>query len=875
MDPSGIIGIIGVAGQILATCTKLGLNWRDAPDDAKKFKSEIDGLNKTLWETYNHLIQNPDFISAFEGKHSAVLSNLAAPSNSDDSALLFTCKEELENVLKSLQKRLGGSRFGWERLKATFSNEKTQSAIENVQRRCQDINSKILIDNTTLAANTNIEVRSTRKHLEEKHLDEKKQKILDWITPIDFAAQQIDNLERRQEGTGQWLLESQEFQTWIEEDRKTLFCPGMPGAGKTMLSSIVIEHLQDRFGQDSTVGIAYVFCNFRRHDQQKPRDLLASILKQLYWAIPTGLNDVEQAYKRHESPTANTPMSTPEIISCLRSVMSCFDKVYILADALDEFRADEGYRDQLLKTVLGLSKSASVNIFATSRHIPEIESHFEDAPSVEIRATDEDVTKFLDGHMYKLPQAVRKSKELQGEIKHSIVQAVQGMFLLAQLHLDSLQGKRSAKAIKDALGKLATGSSAYDNAYDEAMERIEGQLPDEETLAKEALSWIVHATRPLKTRELQHALAVEIGTAELDEDNITDLEDIVSVCAGLIIIDEESKVIRLVHYTTQEYFERTAERWLPNAKKLTFDSCITYLSFDAFSCDLSDSDFELGRTLKYDMRSSSNPLFEYAAFEWGKHAQNISPPSERLLSFLMGRKANLDAVADGIWSLNNYYLCEDLDEVTGVSGLHLAAFFGLREAFTIVLERSGLEADINIQDSKELTPLSYAVMGGRVDFIEWLLSQDEIEVEPERLQYGYPPVTIAAYTGEVARILPFIESDKANLDARDEEWETPLMHAVMGDHADIVKALVESGQVDASLPAEGKGREWSPSRDGGTPLEMALKYFGRDHSITKLLLDRMEVIGISTGATIKAWEDVQRFPYVSIDDYDMMQLHKY
>ncbi|KAJ5010115.1 Vegetative incompatibility protein HET-E-1 [Colletotrichum sp. SAR 10_99] len=233
MDPSGIIGIIGVAGQILATCTKLGLNWRDAPDDAKKFKNEIDGLHKTLWETYNHLIQNPDFISAFEGKHSAVLSNLAAPSNSDDSALLFTCKEELENVLKSLQKRLGGSRFGWERLKATFSNEKTQSAIENVQRRCQDINSKILIDNTTLAANTNLEVRYTRKHLEEKHLDEKKQKVLDWITPIDFAAQQNDNLDRRQKGTGQWLLESPDFQTWIEEDRKTLFCPGMPGAGKT------------------------------------------------------------------------------------------------------------------------------------------------------------------------------------------------------------------------------------------------------------------------------------------------------------------------------------------------------------------------------------------------------------------------------------------------------------------------------------------------------------------------------------------------------------------------------------------------------------------------------------------------------------------
>lgn len=427
MDPSGIIGIIGVAGQILATCTKLGLNWRDAPDDAKKFKSEVDGLHKTLWETYNHLIQNPDFISAFEGKHSSVLSNLAAPSNSDDSALLFTCKEELEDVLGSLQKRLGGSRFGWGRLKAAFFNEKTQSAIENVQRRYQDINSKILIDNTTLAVNTSLEVQSTRKELAERHLDEKKRKILDWITPIDFAAQQIDNLERRQEGTGQWLLEAPEFQAWIKEDRKTLFCPGMPGAGKTMLSSIVIEHLQHEFDEDPTVGIAYIFCNFRRYDEQKPRELLGSILKQLYWAMPAGLNDVEKVYEEHKSPTGYTPMSTPEVIACLRSVISCFDKVYILLDALDECRRDEGYRDILLTTVMGLNKTANVNCFATSRRIPEIETHFEDAMWIEIQATDDDVMRFLDGHMSKLPSAVRKSKELQDEVKNGIVHAVQEM----------------------------------------------------------------------------------------------------------------------------------------------------------------------------------------------------------------------------------------------------------------------------------------------------------------------------------------------------------------------------------------------------------------------------------------------------------------
>ncbi|OCK93219.1 uncharacterized protein K441DRAFT_566546, partial [Cenococcum geophilum 1.58] len=52
------------------------------------------------------------------------------------------------------------------------------------------------------------------------------------------------------------------------------------------------------------------------------------------------------------------------------------------------------------------------------------------------------------------------------------------------------------------------------------------------------------------TTELYYALAVELGKKELDLDNIPNIKDIVSICAGLAIIDKESDIIRLVHYTT-------------------------------------------------------------------------------------------------------------------------------------------------------------------------------------------------------------------------------------------------------------------------------------------------------------------------------------
>jgi hypothetical protein len=72
----------------------------------------------------------------------------------------------------------------------------------------------------------------------------------------------------------------------------------------------------------------------------------------------------------------------------------------------------------------------------------------------------------------------------------------------------------------------------------------------------------VYAETALNPTELCHALAVEPGTSGLDPDNIIDVEEIVSVCTGLVMVDKDSDIIRLVHYTTQEYLRETARRGL-------------------------------------------------------------------------------------------------------------------------------------------------------------------------------------------------------------------------------------------------------------------------------------------------------------------------
>lgn len=148
------------------------------------------------------------------------------------------------------------------------------------------------------------------------------------------------------------------------------------------------------------------------------------------------------------------------------------------------------------------------------------------------------------------------------------------------------------------------------------MERIEGQITDSQTLAKQVLSWITYAKRPLTTSELQHALAVEVGEPKLDNENLPEIGDMVSVCAGLVTVDE-SNIIRLFHYTTQEFFERTQKVWFPKAEADIANVCITCLSFDIFGCGFCRSDEE------FDARLQSNPLYDYAARNWGHHLRKL------------------------------------------------------------------------------------------------------------------------------------------------------------------------------------------------------------------------------------------------------------
>ncbi|CAI4214952.1 unnamed protein product [Parascedosporium putredinis] len=624
-DPFGIIGVIGVAAQLIQMTVQFGLDLKDAPSDAKSFILELQTLRTILQETDKNITQNPDFVDAFEGRHSTILSQLGSQSSSQTPAklMLSACEIELRKMVEDLNKRAQSSRKSWEALKGAFTAKKTQEAVQKLQRQCQSLNNLAAIDAISLGAKTYSKVvendktmREVREHQLSQEQKEKRELILKWLTPINQTpSQHIDFINRRQSGTGQWLLDHLHFEKWLEIGPNTLFCPGIPGAGKTILTATVVEHLISQYRSDPAVGIAYVYCNYKQHNEQKLEDLLSSLLKQLIEPQLSLPKEVTELYERHKEKRSQP--SAEELLATLRLVTSSFARVFVLVDALDECQTANGCRPRFIEGMFSLQVHSGVNLFMTSRFIPDITDKFDKSSWLEIRASREDVERYLDGHIERSESRIIKT--MQVEIRKTISDAVDGMFLLAQIYLESLQREIKPKRLKAALNgfrRQIAGSEesnrlqVLSQAYDHAMERINTQESSRLDLANQVLSWITRAQRPLTPTELQHAVTVDAGDSELDKGDLVQIDDMVAVCAGLVTIDEESSIIRLVHFTAQEYFQQAQEKLFPVAQKEIAKICITYLSFEKFKEGACDTNH------KFRSRLEDNPLYDYAARYW-------------------------------------------------------------------------------------------------------------------------------------------------------------------------------------------------------------------------------------------------------------------
>ncbi|KAH8696897.1 ankyrin repeat domain-containing protein [Phaeosphaeriaceae sp. PMI808] len=599
------------------------------------------------------------------------------------------------------------------------------------------------------------------------------------VSAIQSAVDKVRHgqVTRRQEGTGQY------------EAKTTLFYPGIPGAGKTIVAAIAIDHLLDS-AQNSAYGVAYIYCNYKSQADQDTASILAAILKQLGQGRPSALGPVERLHHKHAS--RGTRPSLDDAFSALRDVVAQYPYVFIVVDALDECQRET--RRQLLSKLLALQKEADIRLTATSRFVPDVEDALRPAIRLEVKASNEDVKQFMVGQICRLPRCVQRNKALQDLVQERVVEAVDGMFLLTRLHIDSLSDKTTAKEVKLTLATLSKGTAALNNAYYEALERIEGQQ------------------------------AVKSDEAELDPENKPDVEDLVSVCAGLVVVDQESAVIRLVHYTTQEYFKRASSYFNPAAQLLIAKTYLTYLSFSVFKSGsyTADEDFE--------ERLRQHKLLDYAARHYGEHVRCVEAKvAERVRSFLT--HDSLLACAVQVLYIESSYRYKGYrkSDVT-FTGLHWAARFGLCEVARRYLRTKGDDTvhAVNARDSSGGHSLMYAVEHGHYEMAKLLLDKGA-DVNAQGGEYGNA-LYAASWRGHEAVVKLLLDTG-ADVNAQGGEYGNALQAASYGGHEAVVKLLLDTG---ADVNAQGG--------DFDNALQAASE--GGHEAVVKLLLD--------TGADVNA-----------------------
>ncbi|KAJ4135293.1 hypothetical protein NW768_004915 [Fusarium equiseti] len=645
---------------------------------------------------------------------------------------------------------------------------------------------------------TNELVRNQKLREEERYLN--------WLTPIDHGIKHRDVLRRRQAKTGQWIVESEIFHEWqYSTDPASLLFVGMPGAGKTFIAATIIDHLQRQFRDDNDVAVIFIYFDFNQHHEQTVDNLIANLVKQLARLRPGTLSRLYEDHQRTQ-----TRPSWREMLKALHTVAASYTKVFLVVDAVDECRND-GTRKRFLQAMFELQTQTGTNVLGTCRHDTEIQQKFQNSAAVEIRASNQDIRRYIYGNKHRLPDFVEKNPKLFSKIREQIVARVDGMFLLATLYMNLLIGQVSENDLLDVLSVLATGEQTYDEAYERCMERIERQPGKRKALAKRVLLWVTFTKRPLTKFELEHALAVKIGESSLDQRDIP--QEMVEVCAGLVGINPKSHEIRLVHFTTKEYFQRTQKRWFPEAQDIIAMTCITYMSFDTFQSGICKTKKELEDRLRL------NPFYPYATGYWGRHARHVSQIQQDIVFRLLKDLAKTEAWAQAVRFFSDPHFKYKRPH-RRVTGLYMVAYLGLNDFLELLLQTG---CDLNVRDSRDVTPLSIAARMGWADIVRRLLLEKYINTNAIDND-GNTPLIHAAERGHHSVVKELLKHPATEINIRGKWDSTALSSAAEYGHAKVVNLLLKERNTNVNEGHKGLG----------TALSKAV-YHGKDETVELLL----------------------------------------
>ena len=438
-------------------------------------------------------------------------------------------------------------------------------------------------------------------------------------------------------------------------------------------------------------------------------------------------------------------------------------------------------------------------------------------------------------------------------------------FLLVSLNIDAVLEEPTIYKRKKKLDEMTQGNGLRD-AYSATLDRIRAQKGSRPSLGMDMLMWLSHSERPLTTNELCDALGVEIGSVNRNSEDIPTIETLLGCSLGLVVVEEYTYTVRLVHRTLQEYLRDNTDLFhSPHAT--IAEVCLTYLNFQCIRAL---------PPIPYRPQLETS-LLEYASCCWGVHARREVTESVNRLAMRL-----LDGfdehVSSGIFLSHNHVYwdrCHWRSNPKGFTGLHCVAYLGMVEAafgllgmrkwdlgatdvggntaiswavkqghkdmVEMLLEQEGVSP--NTADRDGVTPLHRAVRDGRVDIVKMLLGREDLALGT-MAKNGQTPLLRAIIDKRASIVEILLKRKDIIPDAVDEDGWTPLSWAAIKGHSAIVKMLLGRGDITPC----------TADNDGRTPLSWAA---GNGHGdIVEMLLEREDVtpdIADKDGRTPLSW----------------------
>lgn len=260
-----------------------------------------------------------------------VLEDLEAFTKRDENTIttdtaLHAYADELECLRSKLRRRMDSTspanRFN--RLTWPFAEDETRRLTEVLHRYQSSLHTLLTAQNRRLAVSTLAAIDKVEARQEQ----EVKERIVQWLSVADPLVNHTAARDKHEPATGDWFLHSDEFATWNSDPLSNLWIRSIAGAGKTILSSTIIDHLMHNQKAEDFILIYYF--DFRNERKQKLRSFLRSLIAQICVRADHVPYNIQEAFQNGSS------LDTRSLVDMFTTLALDCGNVKIVVDALDE-----------------------------------------------------------------------------------------------------------------------------------------------------------------------------------------------------------------------------------------------------------------------------------------------------------------------------------------------------------------------------------------------------------------------------------------------------------------------------------------------------------------------------------------------------------